>query len=371
MKIAFVGDYFSANKAIVDKSLSDADITCVNLEAPLTERTISINKAGPAIRGNKANFLDFVSMFEGDLFFNLANNHIGDYGEHGIEDTVNAIKQTKSFYSGVSIGGDIPGVVIEDKKVAFVSVCERQFGISQLDKLGAAPFSFSIYSKIKKLKDLGLFVIVASHFAEEMNQWMPPKIRDFFKSLVDAGADIVYNTHSHVPNGFEEYNGGVILYGMGNFIFNRSFWAKYKYATKSVMYIWENGSVSHKWIEFDENNVVRPTEPINGYMEDCVYPLKDDKKLIALWQEYSIRKYTQTYEKWMCPNIARRLKCVLRAVLKKDFKYAGRSGNLLKYHLWSCESHRQVIETALGVLSGELRDYRNEFSKKMLDKYYQ
>lgn len=39
------------------------------------------------------------------------------------------------------------------------------------------------------------------------------------KAAVDAGADLVIGHHAHILQGIERYNGGVIAYGLGNFVF--------------------------------------------------------------------------------------------------------------------------------------------------------
>ena len=42
------------------------------------------------------------------------------------------------------------------------------------------------------------------------------------RACVDAGADLVYGSHSHCLQPMEEYNGGIILYSMGNWSFGGS-----------------------------------------------------------------------------------------------------------------------------------------------------
>ncbi|MFO8037862.1 MAG: hypothetical protein R6U67_00275, partial [Sodalinema sp.] len=41
---------------------------------------------------------------------------------------------------------------------------------------------------------------------------------------------------------------------------------------------------------------------------------------------------------------------------------------LLWYHLFACETHRDVIATALGVLGGELEDKRTEQSRAIVQE---
>ena len=41
-----------------------------------------------------------------------------------------------------------------------------------------------------------------------------------FQAAIDAGADMVIGAHSHCLQGMEVYNGKLITYSLGNFIFN-------------------------------------------------------------------------------------------------------------------------------------------------------
>ena len=41
---------------------------------------------------------------------------------------------------------------------------------------------------------------------------------EFAHAVIDAGADIVHGHHSHIPQGYERYNGGFICYGLGNLL---------------------------------------------------------------------------------------------------------------------------------------------------------
>jgi len=372
MKFAFFGDYFATNKVTIDPCLTSADVSFINLESPITKRIRSITKAGPVIKGDVENLLDLMTQFPNKIFFNLANNHIGDYGQDGIIDTLTALNSTTASFGGVSTNNKIEPVFIGNTDVAVISMCERQFGISQLGKLGSTSFTADVYSQIIKLKKSGFFVIAALHCAEEMNQWVSPQMRRFFKSLVDVGVDIVYNTHTHVPAGFEKYGNGIILYGMGNFIIDYARWKHLNFTTKSLMFIWEDGNISHKWIECNPDGIVQFSVPIPEYIEDCNDPLLDDEyKLTALWQEYSVRRYLDSYSGWLSPSLFSITKRLIKTLIKRDWSYFNKSSSLLKYHLWSCESHRLAVECALGVLSGELKDCRNVYSKRLLDKYYQ
>lgn len=47
---------------------------------------------------------------------------------------------------------------------------------------------------------------------------------EFFRSLIDMGADMVVGTSAHQPQTYELYNGKPIYYGLGNLFFDQTMW---------------------------------------------------------------------------------------------------------------------------------------------------
>jgi poly-gamma-glutamate synthesis protein (capsule biosynthesis protein) len=60
------------------------------------------------------------------------------------------------------------------------------------------------------------------HGGNEYEPSPEPWKQQFFKELVDAGADIVQGHHPHVWQGIELYRDKYIYYSLGNFIFDQS-----------------------------------------------------------------------------------------------------------------------------------------------------
>lgn len=44
---------------------------------------------------------------------------------------------------------------------------------------------------------------------------------------------------------------------------------------------------------------------------------------------------------------------------------------LLWHHVFACESHRQMMSTALGILGGEIEDIRTEETKRLVNEMMQ
>ena len=48
--------------------------------------------------------------------------------------------------------------------------------------------------------------------------------KEFFRSIIDMGADIILGTQAHQPQTFEIYKGKFIYYGTGNLFFDQTYW---------------------------------------------------------------------------------------------------------------------------------------------------
>jgi poly-gamma-glutamate capsule biosynthesis protein CapA/YwtB (metallophosphatase superfamily) len=63
-------------------------------------------------------------------------------------------------------------------------------------------------------------VIVSLHWGIEYMPIPAPSQIDIAHGIIDAGSSVVLGHHPHVLQGIEEYNGAVIAYSLGNFVFS-------------------------------------------------------------------------------------------------------------------------------------------------------
>lgn len=140
----------------------------------------------------------------------IGNNHIRDFGNDGI---------TQTIQSGSEINLDIFGdprtssqryIIknIEGNRVAFI-VYNQFFGtVNQtLEDLEVA----------KKTSDIQ---IIFTHWGDE---YLPVRedIKTLAHNFVDKGADLIIGTHPHVIQENEKYKDIEIFYSLGNFIFDQ------------------------------------------------------------------------------------------------------------------------------------------------------
>lgn len=180
-----------------------------------------------------------------------ANNHSQDWGKEALLDTMDRLK--KAGISCVGVGKNLAEarqpVILERKgaKVGFLaysSVHPKGFE-AEKDKPGLAPVRvWTFFEKIdyqpgtppqiitipykedlaamvediKKLRQQVDVVVVSFHWGQHfLPRIIPMYCFEVGHAAVDAGADLILGTHTHILKGIEVYKGKVIFYSTGNF----------------------------------------------------------------------------------------------------------------------------------------------------------
>src|SRR5690606_35525991 len=111
MKILITGDFVLNNqysKLNIDNSVlsffEQSDLNIVNLEAPVTDNKSKIDKTAPNIKSHKDSTEEVLKALNVDVV-TLANNHILDYDEQGVEDTLSFCKDNniKTVGAGMNL----------------------------------------------------------------------------------------------------------------------------------------------------------------------------------------------------------------------------------------------------------------------------
>lgn len=207
--------------------LTDSDITFGNLEGTVTDefskRTgsrFSFRMDPKVLPVLKDTGFDIVSF---------ANNHVGDYSTKGFLKTIENLKANNLAYTGAGV--DYTEVVtpkiieVRGIKVGFLGATDvgpdwlaatnTKSGIL----LANDPKLPEIIAAAKAQVDI---LIMSFHWG---NEYSPATSRQekYAHASIDAGADIVVGHHPHVMERVEEYNGKLIYYSLGNYIFDQYF----------------------------------------------------------------------------------------------------------------------------------------------------
>ncbi|MFH1864228.1 MAG: CapA family protein [bacterium] len=196
----------------VSEYLRNSDIVFSNLESPIVENCPRTDSGMVFCTDNK--------MTEGLKRANIgvvtvANNHMGNYGQKGINDTKRYLIGAGIDYTGV---GDL---VVKEVK-------GTKFGFLGFDFVNAKPTDLDL-KLIRQSDSLVDVLIVGVHWGEEYKDKANKKQREIAKDLVENGADVIAGHHSHWVQDTEKINqtstklrwARPVYYSLGNFVFDQ------------------------------------------------------------------------------------------------------------------------------------------------------
>lgn len=202
------------NRESYNAWVSTLECPAVNSEDPFElQETILKFHCKPAYLADAATWFDI---------FSLANNHSDNQGPEGLQATRRNLDR-----AGIASFGD-PDPEVLDRVCKPIAIEVE----TAIDTSGWLPIAFCGYH--------GVFVIPSQHSIDQISEWgdripviamphsgleyvaEPDSIKtDLYRGLIDAGADAVLGDHAHWVQSTEAYRGRLIVYGMGNFIFDQ------------------------------------------------------------------------------------------------------------------------------------------------------
>ena len=216
----------------VSDVLRAADVAFVNLESPLTERGERAAKDF-VFRGPLAGAAGLAEA--GVDVVSLANNHALDYGLQGLADTRGALAATGVAYAGAGddeTSARAPAIIQRNGlRLAFLAYVNTPsdsvsgFDVSTTaataDHPGVAWLTpQAVAADVTAAKRAADVVIVSMHTGYEYQE-QPNELQiTAARVAIDAGASLVLGHHPHVLQGIERYGQGLIIYSLGNFVFD-------------------------------------------------------------------------------------------------------------------------------------------------------
>jgi poly-gamma-glutamate synthesis protein (capsule biosynthesis protein) len=221
----------------VIEALQSADVTFGNLECPITDyATKTPGKSWESIQEGRNFIFKAPPEYSGRILkeagfdvVSLANNHIMDYCGNGLLDTLAALDDVGVAWVGAG----------RSKDEAFASCILRRNGLrigflarsvivpaaskAEDNSPGLAwqhwSYSDELSNAIQDLSPQVDIVIISFHWGIEGNRQHASYQREIARRCIDDGAHLVIGHHPHCLQGIEHYNGGVIAYSLGNFLF--------------------------------------------------------------------------------------------------------------------------------------------------------
>jgi len=226
-----VGDYIDKHGGesvfeFVKPYLAPADVAFVNLEGPISD------KGSPAA-GKKFTFESRTALTTGLVWagvdvVSLANNHSVDYGSKALLDCIARLDEAGVAHPGAGADStaaaapallDTPAgtvaVLAASEITQYFAATARQPGTN----VTSSPNSRLVADVAAAAKEAD-FVIVSLHWGTEYDATADGDQQNLAHKLVDAGADLILGHHPHVIQGLEIYKDRLIVYSLGDFVFD-------------------------------------------------------------------------------------------------------------------------------------------------------
>lgn len=202
--------------------ISASDLAIANLECPATKYAKPMMKCGPCLRAEP---LDVVLLKQkGFSLLSLANNHIKDYQEQGVLDTLQLCKENGIAYVGAGENCEEAKKArffeMKGRRIGVLSFAEKEFNIATETEAGAN--LFDVYESPEYIADCKKkcdYLIVLYHGGIEHYRYPSEELQKKCRLMIRFGADIVICQHSHCIGACEYYENGYILYGQGNGVY--------------------------------------------------------------------------------------------------------------------------------------------------------
>lgn len=232
--------------------LQPKDLIFANLENPISSRGTEQTAKSYRFRSEP----ETVAILQAGHIkvVSVSNNHSLDFGPQALADTVKYCNQVGIATVGYGPQGadSVEATIIEHQghKVGFLAYTDPNIVPAHYHRLweghGGQPgvkfIGEGLEDKVAALKEQVDIVAVSLHWGIENLHQVTREQRAVAHTLINAGADLIIGHHPHVPQAIEQYQGGLIFYSLGNFVFppstrdhrRDSFAAKVEIGTKGI-----------------------------------------------------------------------------------------------------------------------------------------
>ena len=210
--------------------MRDVDILVANNEFPFTDRGTPTEDKTFTFRAD-TNTVSYLEDMGVDVAV-LANNHIYDFGEVGLLDTLDTLMN--AGISQVGAGRNLEEAsaplyfIVNDMKIAVVAATQIE-RLDNPDTKGATESSAGVfrcwnpdklYQIVADAKEKSDFVIVYIHWGTENQAELDWAQLEQAPKIAEAGADLIIGDHPHCLQGITYFGDTPVIFSMGNFWFN-------------------------------------------------------------------------------------------------------------------------------------------------------
>jgi poly-gamma-glutamate synthesis protein (capsule biosynthesis protein) len=252
--------------------LKGADVTLINLETPLTPNC-PITNEGMSFCGDVRNVEGLV--FAGVDVASLANNHTGNHGAAGVNSTVSVLEGAGILPMGTTSNG-----------TAYKEVDGSRFAFLGYNDVGTQPgvkaaVEATVKAEVAEAKDQADIVVVMFHWGAEYVTQPNERQRNLARLAIDAGADLIVSNHPHWIQPIEIYNGKMIAYALGNFIFDQTWSQKTQEGVVARFTYYENELIDLEFLPVQISSLGQPTFMTGANKERILNEMKTASQKLA------------------------------------------------------------------------------------------
>ncbi len=261
-------EYLNEQPGGISDCFSDDLLACMReADVLLMNNEFFYSNDGEALSGKSYTFRALPERVEllreiGTDIVTLANNHVYDFGEEGLLDTIAYLKAQGITYFGAGANLEEASRIIyyvaNGRKIALVSATEierttqftkeaKEDSAGVMKTLNPQRF-LDVIAEAKKNSD---YCIVVVHWGPEGALMYDGKQYKLAEHFVQAGADAIIGSHPHRLQGAGFIQGAPVAYSLGNFWFSTGT----LYTTVAQIVIDDKGDLSLRYVPCLQRNL--------------------------------------------------------------------------------------------------------------------
>lgn len=266
--------------------LRDADYRIANLETPIATVGEPLDSKIYSFRAHPRVLPVLKGRFDA---LALANNHSGDYGKQAFVETMQHLDSAglARFGGGLNLTEAHQPLWIHHQGLRIAVLSYNEFKPRSFEAGANIPgIAWSedsqVVADIRAARQAGAHLVIPfMHWGWEREPQPTQRQRELAALMVDAGADVVVGGHPHVTQGVEMVKGKLVVYSLGNFVFDGFELPEAKRGWVLRLTLDQQGLVAWDTLAADMDDQGTP-HPAPGALTPCGLPQQGRAQTVGL-----------------------------------------------------------------------------------------